>query len=100
FLAEHLTKKPLDNQTYPIDEQDARKLTRHTVNRPDKVVTVSVPEDVDTSEETPTAKEAETRESIRVQALIASIGSRMGLAIWIPRADRGAVLKEWKTEHM
>ena len=98
FLAEHLTTQPLASQTYPIDEQDARKLTRHTVNRPDKVVTVSVPEDVDAGEETTTATAAETRESIRVQALIAAIGSRMGLSIWIPRADRGAVLQEWKTE--
>jgi hypothetical protein len=34
------------------------------------------------------------RESIRVQALIASIGTSMGFSIWLPRADRAAVLKE------
>ena len=46
----------------------------------------------------PIALEAETRESIRVQALIASIGAQMGMSIWLPRADRTAVLKEWKNE--
>jgi len=30
--------------------------------------------------------------------LIASIGARMGMSIWIPRADRTAILKEWKNE--
>jgi hypothetical protein len=49
-------------------------------------------------EPAPPAPEVQTRESIRVQALLAEIGARMGMAIWIPRADRGAVLKEWKNE--
>jgi hypothetical protein len=62
------------------------------------VVTVSVPEDSSAVEEAPPAQEAEARESIRVQALIAQIGARMGVSIWIPRADRGAVLKEWKND--
>ena len=44
------------------------------------------------------APETETRESSRVQALIANIGARMGMSIWIPRSDRASVLKEWKNE--
>jgi hypothetical protein len=40
--------------------------------------------------------EQESRESIRIQALLAKIGARMGLSIWIPRSDRGSVLKEWQ----
>ena len=53
-----------------------------------------------TSIEAPIAAEApsETRESIRVQALLAAIGARMGLKIW-PKNDRAAVLGEWKGEH-
>jgi len=98
FLAQKLLAQTTEGKAYPLDEQDAKKLTTHTVNRPDKVVTVSVPEDSSTAEETPLAPEAESRESIRVQALIAQIGARMGMSIWIPRADRGAVLKEWKAE--
>jgi hypothetical protein len=98
FLAEMLTAQAHESKTYPLDEQDSKKLTTHTVNRPDKVVTVSVPEDSSAVEEAPPAQEAEARESIRVQALIAQIGARMGVSIWIPRADRGAVLKEWKND--
>jgi hypothetical protein len=81
---------------YPLDDQERKKLTTHTVNRPDKVVSVSVPDDSVVPVEAPVEPEAETRESIRVQALIAQIGTRMGLKIWIPRADRGGVLREWK----
>jgi hypothetical protein len=98
FLAENLTSQAAQAKTYALSEQDARKLTTHTVNRPDKIVTVSVPEDIGTVETEEVAPEAETRESIRIQALIATIGARMGLSIWIPRSDRGGVLKEWKNE--
>lgn len=96
FLAERLTAQSVEGKPYPIDEHDAKKLITHTVNRPDKVVTVSVPEDSGPTEEPPPHQEAEARESIRVQALLAQIGARMGMSIWIPRADRGGVLKEWK----
>ena len=98
FLAETLTAQSLGGKPYPLDEQDARKLATHTVTRPDKVVTVSVPDDSSAPDESPPAQEVETRESIRVQALIASIGARMGMSIWIPRADRAGVLKEWKND--
>src|SRR4029453_19591250 len=64
----------------------------------DKVFTVSVPEDISVLDTTEVAPEAETRESIRIQALIATIGAQMGMSIWIPRSDRGGVLKEWKNE--
>jgi hypothetical protein len=96
FLAEQLTAQSASGRLYPLDEHESRKLTTHTVTRTDKVVTVSVPDDVGVSDEAPIALEAETRESIRVQALIASIGAQMGMSIWLPRADRTAVLKEWK----
>ena len=98
FLAETLTAQSLGGRPYPIDELDARKLATHTVTRPDKIVTVSVPDDSSAPDEPLPTQEVETRESIRVQALIASIGARMGMSIWIPRADRGGVLKEWKND--
>jgi hypothetical protein len=98
FLAEQLTAQSIGGRLYPLDEQESRKLTTHTVTRTDKVVTVSVPDDAGAIDEAISAPDAETRESIRVQALIASIGARMGMSIWLPRADRTAVLKEWKNE--
>jgi hypothetical protein len=93
FLAERLRAQAAAGKSYPLDEQDLKKVATHTVNRPDKVVTVSVPEDRAAAEEQ--GPPVEVRESIRVQALIAKIGSQMGLSIWLPRADRGGVLKEW-----
>ena len=98
FLAETLTAQSVGGRRYPLDEHESRKLTTHTVTRTDKVVTVSVPEDASPSDATIITPEAEARESIRVQSLIASIGARMGMSIWIPCADRTAVLKEWKHE--
>jgi hypothetical protein len=98
FLAQKLREQASVGKDYPLDEQEIKKLTTHTVNRPDKVVAVSVPDDSTAAEEAPALQEAEGRESIRIQALIAQIGSRMGMSIWLPRADRAAVLKEWKPE--
>lgn len=94
FLVDKLRLQTRDGKTYPIREDDIRKIATHTVNRSDKVIAVSVPEDSVLLEEADVPPEAEARESIRIQALIASIGISMGLSIWIPRADRAAVLKE------
>jgi hypothetical protein len=98
FIAQQLTAQAVSAKPYPLGEQETRKLATHTVTRPDKVVTVSVPEDTGGTEGGDVVPEAETRESIRIQALIATIGARMGMSIWIPRADRGAVLKAWRNE--
>lgn len=99
FLAQQLQAQAAHAKPYPLDEHDAKKLKTHTVNRPDKVITVSVPDDSNTAESAAqVTPEIATRESIRIQALIAHIGSAMGFAIWIPRADRGGVLREWKDE--
>lgn len=95
FLAELLEAQARQGKVYPLDEQDKKKLATHTVNRPDKVVTLSVPEKTVAEVEEP---EAETRESTKIQALIAQFGARMGLSIWIPRGDRGRVLKERKDQ--
>ena len=52
------------------------------------------------TEEAEVPVQSEARESIQVQALIARIGSAMGMSIWLPRADRAAVLREWQdNEH-
>jgi hypothetical protein len=94
FLEVKLKSQAGEGKTYPLSEDDVRKLATHTVNRSDKVIAVSVPEDSGTTEEADAPIEAEARESIRIQALIANIGISMGLSIWVPRNDRAAVLKE------
>ncbi|MBA3613919.1 MAG: hypothetical protein H0W49_13625 [Nitrospirales bacterium] len=98
FLADALLAQTEQAKTYPLDDADRKKLTTHTVNRPDKVVTVSVPEDTASTEDVSAPQEAAARESIQFQSLIAQIGARMGMSIWIPRNDRAGVLKEWKKE--
>jgi len=56
-----------------------------------------VPDDTG-SQDLEAASPVEVRESIKVQALIAAIGEQMGMSIWIPKADRGPVLREWRCE--
>jgi hypothetical protein len=94
FLANKMREQVEDGKTYPLDEADVRKIATHTVNRTDKVIAVSVPDDLAITEEAEALPAAETRESIQVQALVARIGMSMGLSIWVPRADKAAVLKE------
>jgi hypothetical protein len=98
FLARKLTAQTANGKVYPLSEQEISRLASHKVTRTDKVVAVSVPEDSVGAEDVEDAPEVETRESIRVQALIARVGEQMGMSIWIPRPDRNAVLKEWKNE--
>jgi len=55
---------------------------------------VTVPEDRDDRIEEQPLAQTEVRESIKIQASLAEIGAAMGMQIWLPRSDRGAVLKE------
>jgi len=84
--------------SYPVDPDEYKRLTTHRVRRPDKDVSVSVPEDRDDEEPTTATVSGEIRESIRIQALLAEIGARMGMAIWIPAADRGRVHDVWSDD--
>ena len=95
FISQVLRRQLVNPRVYPIDEQDKRKIATHTVVRSDKVVSVSVPDDPPPTEEAVLMVDPEGRESIRVQSLIAHIGHRMGMSIWIPRSDRERVLREW-----
>ena len=61
----------------------------------DKIVNVTVPDDTPALSSPYCAPGAESRESIQMQALIATIGEKLGMSIWLPKADRKAVLKEW-----
>lgn len=97
FLADKLNTQTSIGKPFPLSEQGLRKLATHTVNRPEKVVTVSVPDDAEVVDAGNGQPEKETRESFLIQALIAHIGSQMGMS-WIPRSDRGRVLKEWNDE--
>jgi predicted RNA-binding protein len=51
FLADKMKAQVRDDKTYPLDDDDRRKLRTHTINRSDKVIAVSVPDDLALSEE-------------------------------------------------
>jgi hypothetical protein len=97
FLEALLQEQVDGGETYPVDPDTYRKLAAHRVRRTDKDVTVTVPEETGAEEEE--RERPEIRESAKIQALLAEIGSRMGMQIWVPKADRAAVLAEWKGDH-
>lgn len=90
FLEHLLREQGNTPKPYPLDPAEQRHLEPHRIRRADGEVVVSVPENAPE----PTATAPETRESIRIQALLARIGHQMRLAIWIPTPDRAAVLRE------
>ncbi len=95
---EALIREQLDGgEAYPVDPDTYRKMAIHRVRRADKDVTVTVPEETDAEEED--TGRPEIRESTTIQALLAEIGSRMGMQIWVPRNDRAPVLAEWRGDH-
>lgn len=77
---------------YPLEPNEAKLFEANTIRRAEGSIAVSVP-DNQPEPEAPVAPTG-TRESIKIQALLAQIGARMGLQIWIPAPDRAAVLKE------
>jgi hypothetical protein len=91
FLERVLIKQLQNPKVYPLDDADQRALAPLIARRPEGAVTVIVPEDLVADEESPKT----ARESIKVQALLARLGSTLGYQIWLPANDRGRVLKEW-----
>lgn len=88
-------KAQLQNQIqYPLDEELYGKYLAITISTEKKDVSVIVPED--NHKKVPEKiEEKDVRESIKVQALLAMIGEKMGFKIWLPRNDRNLVLQEW-----
>jgi hypothetical protein len=83
---------------YPLSEEDNKKLRPTKVRTQDNIeVTVSIPEETD-DEELLIEDETKKKESKKIQALIAEIGERLGMKIWIPRGDRSRVLEFWQPE--
>jgi len=81
FLEKALNEQLKGGKKFEVDEKEYKKLTTHTVRRADKVVRVSVPEESKVGEEAEPIPDKEVRESIKIQALLAEVGARMGLSI-------------------
>jgi hypothetical protein len=90
FLDRVLREQESAPKPYPLEPSERRLLEPHRIRRADGEVVVSVPENAPE----PTATVPDTRESIRIQALLARIGAQMNLRIWIPAPDRAAVVRE------
>lgn len=89
------TNKP---KLYPLSEQDNHKLRLVKIRTQDNIeATVTVPKDIDQPDLVIT-DDAVSLESKHIQALIAQIGQRIGLRIWIPKSDRNRVIEYWKPE--
>jgi hypothetical protein len=97
---QHLERIILDQLTiavtYPINEQDRKKLKTTKVKTQDsKQVIVSIPErEGDTAPSS--LQQVPQRDSIKIQALLSEIGERMSMKIWLPRNDKQRVLELWQ----
>jgi predicted RNA-binding protein len=98
FLENFILQQVNGGELFEIDEQEYQKFVTHKVHRLDRVVSVTIPEESGPEVEAPTVRH-DVRDSIKMQALLASIGEQMGMKIWIPRNDRGGVLTKWKDEN-
>ncbi|GAB3984205.1 hypothetical protein GCM10028806_58810 [Spirosoma terrae] len=99
---EYLEKILLEQLNYPVvypfGETDKKKLKALTVKTQNsKQVAVSIPDNEEATDN-PTKQQQQSfqRESIKIQALLAEIGERMNLKIWLPRNDRQRVIDIWQ----
>jgi hypothetical protein len=97
FLEEFILRQSLNGEIFDIDPQEYGKHLTHKVQGLNNEVIVSVPQEAEINDDA--ATQPEVRESIKMQAALASIGSKMGLKIWLPKGDRNAVLTEWGNEN-
>lgn len=98
FLYEKLKSQSRAPIEYPLDEEVYQEYLTRTFSSEKKNVTVVVPEDNQTNVPEHVA-EKDVRESIKIQAILAMIGEKMGFKIWLPRNDRNLVLQEWSPEN-
>ncbi len=91
FLEQLLTQQQRAPKPFPLTAEDRKVLSPHVVRRPEGAIAVTIPDDAPPVEEEPPK---ETRESVKVQALLARIGATMGFKIWLPANDRAAVVRE------
>jgi hypothetical protein len=98
FLESLLREQASDRgRVYAVDAAEYERLSNLVVQRREGSVAVSVPEpEPQVAPQVANVARAEGRESIAIQALLAEIGKRMRMQVWIPRSDRGLVLAEWR----
>jgi predicted RNA-binding protein len=93
FIEQLLKQQHLGGIQYEVNEGQYQRFVMHRIRTVDRVISVTVPEDAleDSAEAIGQFGHDEVRESIRMQALLAQLGEKMGLSIWVPRNDRSRV---------
>lgn len=100
YLEKILKEQASRLKVYPISEILQKKLNVITVKTQDsKLVQVSVPDNEELVSTNNKLGQPNQRESIQIQSLLAEIGDRMNLKIWIPRSDRQRILELWKNSN-
>lgn len=98
FLESILLMQQSSSEEFFINENEYEKYLTHKVKTNKKTISVLVPQDNNQKEDI-IENQSEARESIKMQALLASIGSQMGMKIWIPRNDKVGVISEWHDQN-
>lgn len=97
FLDSLLHQIQAEGRVFPLDRTEYDRALRRLIQRPDRSVLVSVPDDGMPAQEEPTVVSTD-RESIRVQAALCRIGEAMGFKIWLPMEDRSRVAEHWSAQ--
>lgn len=95
LLEQLLTNQVINPKIFAHEYLAADVISTATVKTQNsKEVTVAIPENEETA--VPNVQVGLHRDSIKIQALLAQMGERMNLKIWVPRNDRQRVLDVWK----
>lgn len=94
FLEAFLEEQSREGRKYEVDEAQYQRALKRRIQRPERSVVVSVPDDSANEVEEPQSPSTE-RESIVMQAHLCRIGEAMGLQIWLPMNDRSRVTEHW-----
>ena len=96
---EHILVNQLEKaHDYGLSDSDQKKLRTSIVNTVDRQVIVSVPDDDPHIAEPSKRVRLEQNESTKIQAMLAQIGERMNLKIWLPQNDKQRVLALWNPQ--
>ncbi len=96
YLEKILLNQQKSLQKYELTEADQKKYNPSVVKTENSQVVVSIPDNEPAIDDNHKHQRMEQRDSIKMQALLAKIGERMGLKIWLPKSDRQRVLDIWK----
>jgi hypothetical protein len=99
LLVDRIKEQNRAKRIYSLDSSDLRQIATRTVIRTEAgEVGIEVPDREEP--QAPTVDHpVEVRESLRMQAKVAQLGSTLGFTIWIPPADRARVLELMPKEH-